>query len=185
MGKTKKHTPVKLIVGFIFQEKTILKKAEAALRRNFGKIDFQSETLVFNHTDYYKKEFGNNLLRKFISFQKLVNPETLAEIKLSTNKIEENFSKSGLRRINIDPGDLDLSKLVLATTKDYSHRIYLKKGIYAEVTLFFKSKRFQPWPWTYPDYRTGEYAGIFNEIRNIYARTLPFLLKRPSGRNPG
>jgi hypothetical protein len=184
MGKTRKHTPVKLIVGFIFQEETILRKAEAALRRNFGKIDFQSATLVFNHTDYYKKEFGNNLFRKFISFQKLINPEILAEIKIATNRIEEKLSKSGQRRINIDPGYLDLSKLVLATTKDYAHRIYLKKDIYAEVTLFFQGKRFQPWPWTYPDYRTNEYADIFHEIRNIYAQTLSCLLKRCSRRDP-
>jgi hypothetical protein len=185
MGKIRKPTPVKLIVGFIFREEAILKKAELSLKRNFGKIDFQSETLVFNYTDYYQKELGKNLLRKFISFQKLIDPGALAEIKLTTNKIEEKLGKSGLRRINIDPGYLDLSKLVLATTKDYAHRIYLKKGIYAEATLVFQDKRFQPWPWTYPDYRTNEYTDIFNEIRNIYAQNLSCLLKRCPGRNSG
>ena len=146
MGKINKHPPVKLIAGLIFREQDILNAAQACLRKRFGKIDFESQALAFNHTDYYQEEFGDNLLRKFVSFKKPADPQALAEIKIFTNKIEQGLSKHGCRRINIDPGYLNLSKLILATTKDYSHRIYLKKGIYAEVALFYQDKSFKPWP---------------------------------------
>ena len=82
------------------------------------------------------------------------------------------MAKGISRIINIDPGYLDLSKLILASTKDYKHRIYLTKGIYAEVTLFYQDKTFCPWEWTYPDYKTGEYIEIFNRIRQIYAEQI-------------
>ena len=88
------------------------------------------------------------------------------------NPVDERkrYAAKGKRSVNIDPGYLDLAKVVLFSTKDYSHRIYLDKGIYAEVTLFYKDNRFNPWPWTYPDYRTSEYLGIFKSIREIYKR---------------
>lgn len=173
MGKIKKHLPVKLITGLIFQEEATAQKAKSILTRHLGRIDFQSPVLLFKHTDYYRKEFGANLKRQFLSFQKPIDPARLYQIKILTNKIETKLSVANKRRINIDPGYLTLSKLVLATTKDYSHRIYLNRGIYAEVTLFFEGKRFKPYDWTYPDYQTAEYAEVFHKIRNIYLCTLP------------
>ncbi|MFA5156269.1 MAG: DUF4416 family protein [Candidatus Omnitrophota bacterium] len=170
MGRIKNPSPVKLIAGFIFQNKNTFTNAKACLLRQFGKADFESPRLAFNYTDYYKKEIGDGLYRKFLSFEKLIDPSKLAEIKIFANRIEKKFSKDGCRRINIDPGYLDLAKLVLATTKDYSHRIYLKKGIYAEITLSYQGKDFRPLPWTYPDYQTAEYIRIFNQIRGLYAR---------------
>lgn len=172
MGKIKKHSPVKLIIGFIFKEEGMLKKVESILTRKFGKIDLSSEILPFEHTDYYEKEFGKNLKRKFISFKKLICPEDLPKIKIFTNKIEGKLTKNSSRLINIDPGYLDLAKLLLASAKDYKHRIYLQKGIYAEVTLFYQNKSFQIWDWTYPDYRSKEYIDIFNRIREVYANQL-------------
>ncbi|MFQ5836184.1 MAG: DUF4416 family protein, partial [bacterium] len=114
---------------------------------------------------------GSNLKRKFISFQALIDPAEIREIKLFTNQFEQDFLHPGThdRRINLDPGYLNLSKLVLASTKDYQHRIYLGRGIYAEVTLRYKKEKgFKPWEWTYPDYRTREYLEIFNHLREIY-----------------
>jgi len=180
---------VKLIIGFIFKEEGILSKAESILKRLFGKIDFESQTLAFTHTNYYEAEFGKNLKRKFISFQNLIPPQNLPKIKITTNTIEKKLSKKGLRSINIDPGYLDMAKLILASTKDYKHRIYLDKGIYAETTLFYQNKSFAPleipkhsegktrfltgftsWEWTYPDYKTADYIRVFNQIREIYAK---------------
>lgn len=190
MGKIKRHRPVnpalsvtkrgsiirkggvKLIIGFIFKEEGILNKTRFLLERQFGKIDFESQTLPFTHTDYYEKEFGRNLKRKFISFKKLILPQNLPKIKIITNIIEKKLSTQGSRTINIDPGYLDLAKLVLASTKDYKHRIYLNQLIYAEVTLFYENKSFRPWEWTYPDYKTPEYIAIFNQIRNIYTQQI-------------
>ncbi|MBI5144696.1 MAG: DUF4416 family protein [Candidatus Omnitrophica bacterium] len=172
MGQAKKHQPVKLIIGFIFREESVMSKVEALLKRYFGKIDFASESLSFAHTNYYTPEFGGSLKKKFISFQKLVLPERLSVIKRITNSIEKKFSSQGQRLINLDPGYLDLGKLVLASTKDYKHRIYLNKGIYAEITLYYEKNTFKPWDWTYPDYRTPEYINIFNRIREIYAQQI-------------
>jgi hypothetical protein len=162
----------KLICGLIFKETNNLKKAKKHLTAKFDRIDFESHFFDFNYTDYYEPEFGKGLLRQFISFEGLVKPENLATIKNHTINIEHRIALRGRRTVNIDPGYLDLSKLVLATTKDFAHRIYLGAGIYAETTLIFKNKTFAPYDWTYPDYRTHLYIGIFNEIREIYSRQI-------------
>jgi hypothetical protein len=131
-----------------------------------------SGVIAFDYTDYYFPEMGKPLWRKFISFTKLIPPDDIAEIKSYTNRLEKKFSqkKKNLlcRKINLDPGYINAAKLVLATTKDYSHRIYLKKGIYAEVTLSYFNKKFNPWPWTYPDYQSKEYQGFFAKVRSVY-----------------
>jgi len=168
MGEVKKHLPVKLIIGFIFKEERSLNAAEIFLEKRFGKIDFESKILPFIHTDYYEKEFGRDLKRKFISFKKLIHPERLAKIKIITNAIEKKLASDGRRRLNIDPGYIDKAKLILASTKDYRHRIYLQKGMYAEITLFYQGRTFNSWEWTYPDYKTPEYIAILNQIREIY-----------------
>lgn len=172
MGQINKQPAVKLIIGFIFKKDGLFTKAKANLEKRLGEIDFQSRILPFEHTDYYEKELGKNLKRAFVSFKKLIDPAHLPEIKITTNKIERGLSTGKKRTVNIDPGYLDLSKLCLASTKDYRHRIYLDKGIFAEITLFYQDKTFKPWDWTYPDYRTEEYIAIFNQIREIYARQI-------------
>jgi len=172
MGKIKACNPVKLIIGFIFNKRGYFIAAKNILEKKFGKIDFESQILPFNLTGYYKKEFGNNLKRSFVSFSRLIKPEDLPKIKIAINKIEERLSVEKKRQINIDPGYLELSKLVLATSKDYSHRIYLGKGIFGEVTLYYRNATFTPWEWTYPDYKTEAYIQIFNQIRATYARQI-------------
>ena len=168
MGQRKKHIPVKLVVGFIFKDTGLIQKVKKILTNRFGEIDFESEQFNFTYTDYYEKELGRGLKKSFISFRKLIVPETLVDIKIFTNKVENKFSLNKKRRINIDPGYVDLSKLVLATTKDYRHRIYLNRGIYEEVTLYYQNKTFNPCAWTYPDYKTKSYIEIFNRVRAIY-----------------
>ena len=172
MGRINKHQPVKLVIGFIFREESTLDKTKNILRKGFGKIDYESQALAFTHTDYYETEFGKNLKRKFISFQNLIQPQNLTKIKITTNAIEKKLSRNGLRLINIDPGYLDTAKLILASIKDYKHRIYLDKGIYAEITLFYQNKSFTSWEWTYPDYKSYDYIRIFNQIREIYAKQI-------------
>lgn len=167
MGQISALRPSKLIIGLIYRDILIKDKAVFILKKRFGKIDFQSPELDFNYTDYYFPELGAPLKRAFISFQKLLSEEKLADIKIYTNSLEEKFSAKGKRRINIDPGFLSGGKLVLATTKNYNHRVYLKKGVFAEVTLFYKKDGFQPWPWSYPDYQSQEYLAIFNTIRGL------------------
>ena len=171
MGKIKQPAGVKLFIGMISGEEDLFEKAEKRLSRKFGLIDFKSPILSFQHTHYYEPEMGSNLKRKFISFQGLIDPAEIAKIKLFTNQLEGDFLHPDTedRRINLDPGYLTLSKLVLASTKDYQHRIYLGKGVYAEVTLrYHREKGFEPWEWTYPDYKTREYLQIFNRLRKTY-----------------
>jgi len=170
MGKARTPSPVKLVCGAIFRDEQVFSSALITLRRAFGPTDFQSPRIPFTGTGYYSDEMGDGLVRVFVSFTKPVNPGRLADIKAATNRIEARFSAQGRRRINLDPGYVDCAKLVLATTKDFAHRTYLDKGIFAEVTLTFRGKGFRPYEWTYPDYRTDRYIQIFNHIRSLYAK---------------
>lgn len=172
MGLAKQQPPVKLIIGCIFNNTQIFNKTRVKLQNRFGIIDFESQEIDFNYTDYYENEFGKLLKRKFISFKKLIPPENLYKIKTYTNILEQKLTRLNKRQINLDPGYLDLAKLVLATTKDFSHRIYLNKGIYAEITLTYHNQTFVPLDWTYPDYRTPEYIEILNSLREIYANQI-------------
>lgn len=172
MGLPILHKRIKLIIGFIFKDEAAAKLARLFILKKIGPIDSESGIFTFCHTDYYKQEFGENLKRKFISLKRLVSPENIYKVKLITNKIEAKISKSGLRLINIDPGYITESKLILLTTKDHGHRIYLKKGIYAEVTLKFEGGTFRPVDSTYPDYKSEEYIKFFNYIRATYREHL-------------
>ena len=172
MGRLAREKPVKFIIGFIFNDIAAYNSAKAMLLRRFGNVDFESQPIPFNSTNYYQEELGTELKKIFLSFKKLILPRESPDIKILTNKIEEKLSAHGLRRVNIDPGYLDLAKLILTSTKDYCHRVYLNKGIFAENTLVYKGKSFAPWPWTYLDYQTPEYINIFNQIRNIYAEQI-------------
>ena len=159
-------------MGFIFNDEEPLKKATSIVCKEFGPIDLHSRIIDFSYTDYYNKEFGENLKRKFISLRRLISPEDIYRAKLITNDIERKLSRSGKRTVNIDPGYATLGKLVLLTTKDHCHRIYLKKGIYAEITLKFRDGTYQPRETAYPDYKSEIYIKIFNEIRSLYKKQI-------------
>ena len=169
MGSPVKPLPVKLIIGMIARDTALFEKIQDILTRKFGKVDASSPVFEFNLTDYYHREFGTDLKRRFLSYERLVNPDSLAEIKQKTNSLEKRFlKKTGERRINLDPGYVTLSKLVLASTKNYSHRIYAAKGIFQEITLYFQNNTFQPGRWTYPDYRRENHIHFFNTVREKY-----------------
>lgn len=172
MGKEKRPRRVKLIIGMLAKNKKLFESIEEFFVKKFGGIDYRSPLILFNHTDYYAEEMGRPLKRKFISFKRHILPEDISKIKAATNALEKRLSLKKeaciARQINIDPGYISDSKLVLATTKDYYHRIYLKHGIYAEVTLVWKKGSFHAFEWTYPDYKTVEYAAILNKIRELY-----------------
>ena len=172
MGKIYPPEEVKLIAGLISNDEALFDKIAARLEKKLkNKVDFKSGIIDFTYTDYYDKEMGGGLKRKFLSFERLVRLENVAKVKLLTNDIEKKFLINGKRAINIDPGYIDMAKLVLFSTKDYSHRVHIGNGIFAEVTLHYKNKHFDFWPWTYPDYKTREYARIFGIIRDIYRDT--------------
>ena len=174
---------MKLFAGILGSNQDALSQGINILEETFGKIDLQSETISFNYTTYYNKEMGNNILRKYVSFEKLFYPGKLWEIKTKTNEIELNNASEGKRRINIDPGYVTLSSLVLATTKDASFRVYLNNGIYAQPTLYFKDKTFHPYEWTYPDYRDPRNIRFFVQVRNKYKEQRNTDLKEKEARS--
>ena len=176
MGTITTPQPVKAVIGVLTTDPCLLPIVYTELEQRLGPIDFTSELMPFTSTTYYEAEMGPDIQRQFISFERLVDAGTLAEMKLFTNTVEQTFALKKLdgdaRRVNLDAGYLCLAKLVLASTKDHAHRIYLRDGIYAEITLRFYRKTFQPWEWSYPDYRLPKYISIFNEIREIYRNQL-------------
>ncbi len=172
MGAIRLPSPVKLICGMIAADTALFAQAESALTAQFGGVDLRSEVFPFDFTSYYYSEMGAPLYRQFIAFERLIDPAILPDVKRWTNGLEERLAivRDGQihRRINLDPGYVTAAKLVLATTKDHARRVYLRDGIYAEVTLTFRGKSFQSSDWTYPDYRTAHYIAFFNAVRATY-----------------
>ncbi len=168
MSNPSEPDPVKLIASLFSPEKGLIDKIISELSNTFGQADWNSPELFFDRTKYYAREMGWPLYRRFISFEKLIQPDNLVQIKLKTNELERQYLQDGNRLVNIDPGYISPERLVLATGKNYVHRIYLSKGIYADLTLVYKRKSFVPLEWTYPDYAEPEIMGLFNGVRMQY-----------------
>jgi hypothetical protein len=168
MGEVTKPKPVKLFVGILIARLPLLSQLCQSLEERFGAIELSSDVMNFNFTKYYEPEMGPGLKRQFVGFRDLVSPDDLPEIKLFTNSLEKKLAERGRRLVNLDPGYLTGAKVVLVTTKDFAHRLYLGCGIYGEVTMLFQRGRFTPLPWTYPDYRSESYHRFFRELRDRY-----------------
>jgi len=169
MWELKDAKPVKLIIGILAADGDCLQRAVDVLPQQFGTIDLTSDIWSFEQTDYYADQAGQHILRQFVSFSKLIDPDQLAGIKHKTNEIEQTLAKQLNmplpRPVNLDPGIIETSKLILATTKNYSHRIYIGNKMYAEVTLIYDKGKWKPFDYTYPDYRQKCYQGFFDKVR--------------------
>ena len=172
MGAIEPFAKNKLIMGILSTLPEKKDELRHILVEKFGPIDYESPEFDFTFTDYYVPEMGNGIKRFFYSFVNLVSPDQLPDIKIHTNELEEHFAADGNRKINLDPGLLSLSSLILATTKNNVHRIPLQKGIYGEVTLMYVNKEYQILPWTYADYRTPAFHDIFKEMRQLLKKRL-------------
>ena len=169
MGTPKEPQPARLFMSLIVPGEDILRQGLEELGFLFGEVDVMSERFPFHLTDYYAKEMGFPLFRHFVAFKDLIPIPRLPEIKRTTNRLEEKLATpEGNRRINIDPGYLSLPHVVLATTKGYTHRPYLRDGIYADLTLIYRKRSFHALEWTYPDYREEEVIHLFNRLREKY-----------------
>jgi hypothetical protein len=142
------------------------------LVEKFGQPSITTDAKAFEYTDYYCREMGSPLYRLILVFSEPVERGSMPDIKIEANTIENSFLEHGKRRINIDPGLITLENICLATTKPYIHRIYLDKGIWAEITLIYKGESYQKLEWTYPDYGSNEFIEFFNGIREQYKRRL-------------
>jgi hypothetical protein len=156
-----------LFAGILFAGPNFLDQAAERLKECYGEIILESEVFDWSHSVHYIDELGQRIKKKFFLFDHILSPETIADIKLATNEIEKELSINGKRTVNIDPGYLTLAKVVLATTKNYSHRLYLGKGIYVELTLYFRGGVFHPMPFAYEDYKKEEYIEFFTRAREL------------------
>lgn len=172
MGTPTLPQPVKLFIALLSADPALHALAVTQLEQLYGPTDVKSEVFPWNTTDYYRAEMGENLLRKFVTFERLISPEELVRIKLETNSLELSLSTASSpespRRVNLDPGYLDATKLVLASTKNQAHRLYLSQGIYAEVTLLYHHGAFHPFLYTYADYRWPETHTFLRDVRTRY-----------------
>ena len=172
MGRVHEAEPVKPFCAMLAGEKEWLDLAVRCLAESLGVVESVSEDWSFGSTDYYEGQMGPGLVRRIVSFRDLMDPAEIATWKLFANGLERRLAariEGGPERpVNLDPGYVACSKLVLATTKNYTHRMYLGRGIYAEVTLRWRGGRFDPLEWTYPDYRTERYRDFFARVRERY-----------------
>ncbi|MCX8070757.1 MAG: DUF4416 family protein [Thermodesulfovibrionales bacterium] len=155
-----------LFCSTLYSQESVFTEALKRLTSFCGEILFYSPPLIWNFSDYYNDELGDGILRRYVFFEELVEQDRRSEIKLSSNRIEQELSTDNKRNINLDPGYLTPAKIVLASTKDYSHRIYLRNGIFAEVTLIFKNGQFIAHVNTYPDYRDKRHQFYFYIARS-------------------
>jgi hypothetical protein len=172
MGAVKQNEPRgKLFFGLLAGSENLLSAVRERLSMDFSAIVAASPVLPFDQTDYYSQEMGEHLLRQWVATEVPIHVRELVAIKHYTNSLERLYAQGEKRQVNIDPGYLTLSKVVLATTKDYDHRIYIGRGIFEEVTLGYRRRSgYEPWPWTYPDYRTDAAKEFFRTVRESYAR---------------
>lgn len=168
MGAPGEPRPAKIVVGILAASRETIEDTKSLLEARFDRVDLTSDLIPFTHSTYYAGEMGPSLRRLWVSHERLISPGDLAGKKLETNEMETSQSVDGRRRVNLDPGYLTGSTLVLATTKDAAHRVYLGNGIYAEVALLYQHQSWRVLEWTYPDYREEEAIGFFTEVRRRY-----------------
>jgi hypothetical protein len=172
MAEVKPPVPVKFFVASLYSSAECLQKAIALIEKEWGVIDFQSMDYQFNVTDYYAPEMGNSINRKLIVLKELYSPVFLVDMKLRCNAIELELSVDNNRLVNLDAGFLDHNKIVLASAKDAGQKIYLDKGIYADLAGRYKAGKYQPFEWSFPDFRDGRYDKDLVAIRKTYMKQL-------------
>jgi hypothetical protein len=176
MAEPRVPDPILLVVAVISRHTAVHDWAREHLEPLFGPVALTSPFFAFNQTAYYQPTMGPDLRQRFLAFQRLVEADCLASVKLQTNELERLCADSGSypepRPLNLDPGVLSLGKFLLATVKDQAHRIYLGRGIFAEVTLRYQAGAWEPWPWTYPSYRLPDLLAFLQEARDFYRQRL-------------
>ncbi|MCK5114714.1 MAG: DUF4416 family protein [Phycisphaerae bacterium] len=170
MATISKPDNAKLICGMISSSENLFDCARKKLEASYGQVSISSDTLPFDSTNYYFPQMGGELMRKFVAFERPIDPGELVDIKRATNELEDTFAAADgamvARPINLDPGYVTLHNLVLASMKNFSHRIYLNRGVFAEVTLIYHNG-WNTLDWTFPDYGSGAYFPFLTATRNL------------------
>lgn len=172
MAQTQPPEPIKYFVAILFHTPEALEAGEQALSAVWGAFDFEGEDHIFDMTDYYEPEMGTPLYRRLVAFEELMLPTELVDVKLRCNEIEDSLAIDGKRIVNLDAGYLDHNKVVLASAKGAGQKIYLDKGIYADLVGRYEKGRYQPFHWTFPDFKDGRYDKELLTIRQIYLQQM-------------
>ncbi len=173
MSVLKEPTKANLTVSIMYKDEKLMNEALDLMKNRFGEIDFSCEPFVFSDiSPYYNPEMGEKIFKRIFSFKKLVNRDVMIEAKHLAVEIEERFSNEGKREVNLDPGLLSLENFILVTGKNFSHRIYLGKGVFAEITLILKSKRMETLPWSYKDYQLEPARSFILDLRELFKKKL-------------
>lgn len=175
MGTTHEPLPVKLFFAVMYDERAPVGAVVQSIESRFGRIEMSYGPVPFSWTDYYAKEMGGSLLKSYHYCERLIGRRDLPAIKLWTNALEQEHAVRGNRSVNVDPGYLARDKLVLASTKDFYHRLHLADGIYGEVTLHFRQGTYRYFSWTYPDFKEVKLqeflmkarAGLIGELKKL------------------
>jgi hypothetical protein len=165
VGTPREPLSVTTIVGVLAASRGLLAEAARVVAADIAPIALASEPAEWTASGYYRTEMGDEIWRQFLSLDECRAPGELAALKLRTNRLEDRWRTPHGRRVNLDPGYVDLLRLVLASTKDAAQRVYLGSGIYAEAALRYANGRFEPWPYTYPDYAAAPAIEFFNRVR--------------------
>ena len=169
MRELRRPAPAYFFVAMLGQENHLLSRAKDALTAFFGPVEYESDANPFFYTDYYEKELGKDLMRQFLFFSQTRDPYEIVKAKIFTMQIEGSMGRGEggrmVRQVNIDPGYLTQAKIVLASSKDFSHRIYLGRGVFAEVTLSFAEGSYRPHSYTFPEYSDEKNIALFNRMR--------------------
>jgi hypothetical protein len=175
MGQANSPSAVLCLLAAFSRHEEALAWGREKMESVCGPVALVSPAFEFSETAYYRSTMGESLKKQFFAFEQLIDPARLIDLKLQTNALENEYAALGkhaeARPLNLDPGYITLAKLVLASTKDHSHRLYLGQGIYAEITLSFRGGGWQPAEWTYPDYRRADFQKFFTECREYLKRT--------------
>jgi Domain of unknown function (DUF4416) len=171
MGEPSPPEPALRLLAVFSRHDAALAWARAKAEQAWGPVALASPVFAFRETDYYQATMGEAINKMFLVFTEPVDPAEVVESKLQTGDWEHEYAACGFhaeeRPVNLDPGYLTSAKLVLASTKDHAHRIYHSRGIYAEVTLFYRDRQWQHHPWTFPDYRRADYQEFFTHAREF------------------
>ncbi len=168
MSSPRPPQAAKLIIGLFMKEQELAGTVQEELSDRFGETDMISPWLSFDFTDYYTAEMGRPLFRRMLTFKKLIAQDMLPDIKIFCYFLEEKYRMAEKRRVNIDPGYLLPERFVLATGKNFTHRIYIGKEIYADLTLIYSKGDFRTLPWTYPDYADETMLRFLRQVRAEY-----------------
>lgn len=176
MGEIKQPLPVLLFMAVFSSDVAAFDWSRDRAEARFGPIQLESKPFRFDtFTQYYAASMGEVIVKRLWAFRQLIDPAKLPEIKRITNSWEDDYkglsSENVQRPLNLDPGYVDLGKLILASTKDHAHRIYLDNGIFAETTLMYTRKIWQALPWSYPDYQSEGYKQFLDQCRDYLKST--------------